>query len=470
MITLRNYDYKQVAVFGLSKSGVTTVASLLASGIEVFAWDDNPETRQNFAKLYKNPKLSLSIPEEWQWQTIQLLVLSPGIPFTNPEPHEVVKTAGKFGVKIIGDIELFCDSQPHIPKIAVTGTNGKSTTTSLIAHILKSAGFKVEVGGNLGPPVLSLQPVGNDGCYVLELSSYQLDLVENAHFNIALILNVTPDHLDRHGSIERYVEAKSHIFDRQNKRDVAIIGIDDDYSRSIYSALKQISKAKIIPISVIQKLNYGVFVDKSGVLLDKTDPENLVEINLGDIATLTGRHNWQNAAFAYTACKSYGVSAREIEKGLKTFPGLKHRMQTVATIHGVRFINDSKATNADATSHALKPFSNIYWIVGGKPKEGGIESLHGLLGGVAHAFLIGESEDKFAAFLEGKVNYTKCGTLDKAFAAASGKAFSERRQNSVVLLSPACASFDQWKSFEERGDAFCKMTDNLLQNIVFGKR
>ncbi len=469
MITLRNYQDKKLGVFGLGKAGVSTIAALVVSGAEVYAWDDKEESRQNLQGVLTG-KVHLVDPVRWPWTELAALVLSPGVPLTHPEPHYPVKMAQDAHVRVIGDIELFCEAQPHIHKIAITGTNGKSTTTSLIGHILQSAGRKVEVGGNIGTPALSLQPVATDGCYVLELSSYQLDLVQTAHFNIAMLINATPDHLDRHGSMEGYIASKSHIFDRQNRHDFALVSIDDDYSRSVFSAIKQTSKARVIGISLLNALKQGVFVDREGLLHDKLDPESPASVKLYDIVNLTGRHNWQNAAFAYAACKLYGLATREIEKGLRSYPGLRHRLQMVSTIQGVRFINDSKATNASATSYALAPFSNIYWIAGGKAKEGGIDSLTAYFNSIAHAFLIGEAEEEFAETLEGKVPYTRCGTLAAAFAAASEKAFADRKLNSVVLLSPACASFDQWKSFEERGDAFCKMTEKLLDKVVLGKK
>lgn len=470
MIALRNYQGKKLGVFGLGKAGGATVAVLVASGAEVYAWDDKEESRDSFRREHTSANIRMAEPSKWPWRDLHALVLSPGVPLTHPEPHYTVRLAKEAGVKVIGDIELFCEAQYGVQKIAITGTNGKSTTTSLIGHILQSAGRKAEVGGNLGTPALSLQPLGSDGCYVLELSSYQLDLLHSAHFNIALLLNFTPDHIDRHGSMAGYVKAKSHIFDRQNRYDYAVVGIDDDYSRSIYTELKQTSKAQIIPVSTVSSLKQGVFVDNEGMLHDKIDPQNPSAIKVSDIINLTGRHNWQNMAFAYTACKLYGVALRDIEKGMHSFPGLRHRLQIVAAIHGVRFINDSKATNADATANALAPFSNIYWIVGGRPKEGGIRTLTKYFDSVNHAFLVGESEDDFAVTLEGHVPYTRCGNLAAAFEAASKMAFAERKQNVVVLFSPACASFDQWKNFEERGDAFCKMVENLLDKVVLGRK
>jgi len=466
MITLRNYQDRKVGVFGLGKAGISTANSLAASGAEVFAWDDNPE---NFAPLRGLAQVKLAEPASWDWNNFKALMLSPGVPLTHPAPHPVVELAKQHNVPVIGDIELFCEALPNKHKIGVTGTNGKSTTSALITHILKTTEVNVELGGNFGIPALSLNPLEHDGCYVLELSSYQLDLVKNAHFNIALLLNITPDHIDRHGTVANYAEAKSAIFNHQTKYDYAIISIDDDYSRSIYTELKQTSKAKITAISCKNLLKQGVFVDKEGMLHDKLDPRAYLTLRINDILNLAGHHNWQNIAFAYTACRLYGLPPKEIEKGLRSFAGLRHRLQVVSTINGIRFINDSKATNAESTAHALAPFSNIYWIVGGKPKAGGIASLEKYFPSINHAFLIGESEEAFAATLDGKLNYTRCGTLEKAFEAASKMALAEHKQNAVVLLSPACASFDQWKNFEERGDAFCDRVEKLLSRIVVKK-
>lgn len=470
MITLRNYQDKKLGIVGLGKSGNATLTSLLTSGSEVFVWDDKEEGRRVLANSTSSGRMQILNPADWPWKELNALVMSPGVPLTHPEPHWTVKMAKEYNVPIIGDVELLCEAQMSVPKIAITGTNGKSTTTSLIAYIIQAAGRRVETGGNLGTPVLSLQPISSEGCYVLELSSYQLDLLQTAHFNIAMLLNLTPDHIDRHGSMGGYVTAKTHIFERQNRHDFALISLDDDYSRSVYAEEKKKSKAQVIAISRLNPLKQGVFVDKEGMLHDKIDPQNPAAIRINDIVNLTGSHNWQNAAFAYAACRVYGIPVREIEKGLRSYPGLRHRLQIVASIHGVRFINDSKATNADATSNALAPFSNVYWILGGRPKEGGIDSLIKYFDSIHHAFLIGEAEEEFAKTLEGKVPYTCCGTLATAFEEANKMAFSDRKQNAVVLLSPACASFDQWKNFEERGDAFCKMVESLLDKVVLGKK
>lgn len=469
MIALRQYQDKKLGVFGLAKAGTATVSALVAGGADVFAWDDKEESRKAFSQQFTEGKVRLIEPKNWPWKDLAALVLSPGISLTHPTPHYSVALANEANVRVMGDIEMLYEAQPLARKIAITGTNGKSTTTSLIGHIIKAAGRKVEVGGNLGISALSLNPQGSEGCYVLELSSYQLDLLHTARFNIAMMLNITPDHLDRHGGMEGYVNAKSHIFERQTKNDFALVGIDDDYSRSVYTALRQTSPARIVGISVLHDLKQGVYVDKEGILHDKLSEQHAI-VNLYDIPALTGRHNWQNAAFAYAACKLFGLTTQEIEKALRSFPGLRHRMQLVATIHGIGFINDSKATNADATSHALAPFNHIYWIAGGRSKEGGINSLQPFFSNVAHAFLIGEAQEQFAVTLEGKVPYSRCHTLAKAFEAAAQKAFDDRQPGAVVLLSPACASWDQWKSFEARGDAFCEMVEQLLDEVIKGKR
>ena len=433
-------------------------------------WDDKEASRAVFVQQYGDGKARLLDIALWPWREIDTLVLSPGVPLTHPQPHISVTKARAAGVRVVGDIELLCEAYPHAPKIAITGTNGKSTTTSLVGHILHCAGLKPEVGGNLGTPALSLAPLGSDGCYVLELSSYQLDLLHTSRFNVAMMLNVTPDHIDRHGSLAGYVEAKSHIFNRQTKHDAALISLDDDYSRSVYASLKPNSLAQVFAVSTRQELKQGVYVDKEGMLHDRIHPQKPAFVDLQGISSLTGRHNWQNAAFAYAACRLHGLAPHVIEKGLRSFPGLRHRLQLVCTLHGVRFVNDSKATNADATSNALAPFNHIYWIAGGQPKDGGIASLQPYFSHIEHAFLIGEAEGVFAHALSGQVPFTRCGNLSNAFKAASDMALADRKQGAVVMLSPACASFDQWKNFEERGDAFCVMAERLLDSIVKQKR
>jgi UDP-N-acetylmuramoylalanine--D-glutamate ligase len=448
MITVTEYKGQSVGVFGLGKAGKATVSSLIAGGAQIWASDDSEASIEKLRARLGN-KIQLKPVGDWPWKNLKALVLSPGVPLTHPEPHAVVKLAREFKCPVIGDLELLYRACPEARYIGITGTNGKSTTTTLIGHILKTAGIKTEIGGNLGTPALALKPLGSDGAYVIEASSYQLDLLEKMRFNVALLLNVTPDHLDRHGDMQGYIAAKKHIFDRQQAGDTAIIAIDDDYTRVMANEMK-----RVVKVSAHAKTD-GVYVE-DGVLRD-----GKYTFDLKSIVTLTGRHNWQNAAAAYAAARACGVAPEMIYKSMQSFAGLRHRLQLVATIHGVRFINDSKATNADATSNALAPYDTIYWILGGKPKEGGITTLTGYFPKIAHAFLIGQAEGEFANTLDGKVRYTRCGTLKTAVEKAAAMAFAEKKSGAVVLLSPACASFDQWKNFEERGDAFCDMVQTL---------
>ena len=452
MITIGEYSGKAVGVFGLGKAGEATVASLLAGGASVFAWDDKSQqaaTRPDGAQLAPF--------ENWPWDELKAVVLAPGVPLTHPQPHAVVIEAKKHNCPVIGDVELLCRAQPQARFVGITGTNGKSTTTTLIGHILQRAGMKTQIGGNLGTAALSLEPLGADGIYVIETSSYQLDLLHSARFNVALLLNVTPDHLDRHGDMQGYIAAKMHIFERQQENDVAIIAVDDDYTKEVSKKLKNSGAQRVIDVSAHSQLPESVFV-KDGVLHDHLDGAHH-HFDLNGIVTLTGRHNWQNAAIAYVAARSCGVAPEKIYAAMKTFGGLRHRLQQVAEIKGVRFVNDSKATNADATQNALAPYDYIYWILGGKSKSGGIATLESYFPKIAHAFLIGAAQDEFARTLEGKVPYTRSGTLDVAVQQAAGMAFASGKKGAVVLLSPACASFDQFNSFEHRGDVFCELVE-----------
>ncbi len=464
MITVHAYQGKKVGVFGLGKAGDAAIASLVAGGAEVFAADDSEGNAARTAEKF--PGITVAPFAQWPWGKLAALVLSPGVPLTHPQPHEVVVAANGHGCPVLGDIELLYLSCPKAKFVGITGTNGKSTTTTLVGHILKEAGLTVEVGGNLGTAALALAPLGKEGIYVLELSSYQLDLLHSARFHIGAFLNITPDHLDRHGDMKGYVEAKMHLFDRQEKQDVAIIAVDDGYTHDVANRLHGGEAQQVVRVSSQKVLQEGVYV-QDGVLHDVA---NKRAFDLKPIATLTGAHNWQNAALAYAIAHACGVRAEAIYEAMKSFQGLRHRLQLAATVDGVRFINDSKATNADAASHALAPYTAIYWIAGGKAKAGGIESLEHYFPKVAHAFLIGAAEEDFARTLDSKVAYSRCGTLHEAVKQAAAMAFAQGREGAVVLLSPACASFDQWKSFEERGDAFCAQAEAIAAEHKGGKR
>jgi UDP-N-acetylmuramoylalanine--D-glutamate ligase len=449
MTPLAQFHGKKVGVFGLGKAGMATVAGLIAGGAEAYVFDDNAASvtaaQQKFGE-----RIHLQTPELWPWDTLTCMVLSPGIPLTHPRPHAAVALANNARVPVVGDVELLYQACPDACYVGITGTNGKSTTTTLIAHVLKHAGLRVEVGGNLGTPALALAPLSEGEVYVLELSSYQLDLVHSTHMDVAVLLNLTPDHLDRHGDMEGYLAAKMRLFDRQETGDVAIVAVDDDYTRRAQSELRTGGR-RVLPVSAYGEAEIyardGVVYSASGT------------IDLKPIRSLQGQHNWQNAVAAYAVAQTLGVPHAAIAEAMQSFPGLAHRMEWIADMGNVRFINDSKATNAEATVHALRAFQNIYWVLGGKAKEGGIESLASYFPFIRHAYLIGDASDAFAKTLEGKVGYTRCGTLDRAVAEAARDA-SVHAQGGVVLLSPACASFDQFKNFEERGDTFRALVEN----------
>lgn len=446
MIAVTTFEQKSVLVFGLGGSGLATALALVEGGAKVLACDDN-EARASAAN---EEGIATADFRNVDFGSFDALILSPGVPLTHPEPHWCVKKAHAAGIEVIGDVELFNRERlvvaPDSQFIAITGTNGKSTTTALIAHILSQSGLDVQMGGNIGRAVLTLDPLANDKVYVVECSSYQIDLAPTLKPSIGVHLNISPDHLDRHGTVGHYADVKSRLV---LGGDHAVIGVDDDWSIKISDEVA----ASRVPLERVSVIGGGDITIQGSVILagDKA------AVDVDGIASLRGRHNLQNAAMAYAVCRKVGLADHAIQTGLSSFPGLAHRMEQVAEKNGVVFINDSKATNADAAAHALASFDKIYWILGGLAKEGGIESLNVFFPKIIHAFLVGEAETGFAKFLEGKVAFSKCGTIDRATMDAVDMALSEVHlddQNVAVLLSPACASWDQFASFERRGDAF----------------
>ena len=385
-------------------------------------------------------------------------MLAPGVPLTHPRPHWVVEKARAAKVEIIGDIELFARAVAAAPEhkrprvVAITGTNGKSTTTAMIGHMLAEAGRDIRVGGNIGFGVLGLEPMHGGAVYVLELSSYQLALTSSLKPDVAIILNITPDHLDRHGDMEGYFAAKKRILLNQGKGDTAVIAIDDAWCQQICTEITAANRRTIWPVSAGKTMGRGVYV-LQGVLYDATDGRVAEVADLTRARSLPGRHNWQNAAAAYAAVRALGVSTADAAAGLLSFPGLAHRMETVGTIGKVRFVNDSKATNADAARQAMSAYPRFYWIAGGRPKAGGIDGLADLFGSVAKAYLVGEASAGFAASLAGRAPTVQSGSIEAAVRAAFEDARSAG-EPAIVLFSPACASFDQYADFEERGEAF----------------
>jgi UDP-N-acetylmuramoylalanine--D-glutamate ligase len=452
VIPITIFAGKKVAVFGLGGSGLIGASALLAGGADVIASDDSAESvaKANAAGI---PTADLRHAD---WSRIAALVLAPGVPLTHPEPHWVVTQACKAGVEIIGDIELFCRERaklaPAAPFVAITGTNGKSTTTALIAHLVASAGLDAQLGGNIGTAILSLQPPLAGRVHVIECSSYQIDLAPSLDPSVGILINLSEDHLDRHGTMAHYAEVKERLVAGVPSNGTAIVGVDDDWCRAIADRLEQAGK-RVVRISVRQALSNGIYVT-DGHIMRATASGVTPIAELGGIGSLRGQHNAQNAACAAAAALALGLEPPAIQAGLRSFPGLAHRMEELGRRGAVLYVNDSKATNADSAAQALACFSDIFWIAGGKPKTGGIESLRGFFPRIRKAYLIGEAADEFAATLSPGVPYEIDGTLDKALAAASRDAEASTVPEPVVLLSPACASFDQYRNFEIRGDVF----------------
>lgn len=456
MTPATTFSGRSVALFGLGGSGLSTARALIAGGANVAAWDDGEAGRAK-AREQGVALVDLSTAD---WSSFSALVLSPGVPLTHPQPHWTVERARAAGVEVIGDIELFCRERqahaPGAPFVAVTGTNGKSTTTALIAHILRSAGKDVQLGGNIGTPILDLAPPSEGRIHVIECSSFQIDLTPSLSPSIGVLINLTPDHIDRHGAMENYAAVKARLV---AGADVALVGVDDIYSHAIGARLMEARREgrRVYPVSAARALDWGFFIDNRKALYREPGHGPEETETLGDLEgarALRGAHNAQNAAFAAAAAWHCGLSNEEIAQALLTYPGLPHRMEEVGRRGRVIFINDSKATNADAAEKALLSFDEIFWIAGGKAKEGGIEPLRPLFPRIRKAYLIGAAAPDFARTLEGAVAYEQCGTLDVAIArAAEDAALSEAREP-VVLLSPACASYDQFANFEARGDAF----------------
>jgi len=448
---------QSVAVFGLGRSGLATARALAEGGAMVCAWDDN-ENARDAARSTNVPLLDLHTCD---WAGMAALVISPGIPTEHPEPHPVAKLARDAGVEIIGDMELLARADSGANLIGVTGSNGKSTTTKIIECIIEASGIPAQTGGNIGVPVLDLEQLDGDGTYVLELSSYQLELTESLACDIAVLLNITPDHLDRHGGIDGYIAAKKKIFRMQGADGVAVIGVDDDHCRAIYEELKDRGEGAVIPVSGLGPVAGGVYV-ADGVLYDDNGGGDAVSIlRMAEACALSGVHNAQNAAAACAAASAAGISANTIADALKSFSGLAHRQELVAVIDGVSYVNDSKATNAAAASRALACYGDIYWIAGGVPKSGGLDAVMPYLDRVRHAYLIGEAANDFQATLQPSVPCTISVELDAAVGDARQTAISDNGDGAVVLLSPACASFDQFADFEARGEAFRSCVEAL---------
>jgi len=453
VITARAFAGKHYAVLGLARSGLATVEALLASGARVTAWDDKEEARAvlapsppggegwgegaqrpNSNAAHPHPTLSLqgeglAIANflDSDLSIFDSIIVTPGLPLNR---HPIASRARDAGVEIIGDIELFARARPELPPhkvVGITGTNGKSTTTALIHHILQTAGVPSLMGGNIGLPILAQDPLPEGGIYVLELSSYQLDLTQSLDCDIAVLLNITPDHLDRYESFEAYAASKARLFEMQSAGHNKITSVNEEVKFDLGAG------------GVIASFIEDVLDHKFVELRDRTQ-----------FPTLQGPHNLENMRAAIEVCDILGLNVEQIRLGLRTYPGLPHRMQRVAEKHGVLFVNDSKATNPTAAAPALAAFEKIRWICGGQAKTDSLDECAPHFGHVRKAYTIGEAGEMFASLLSPHMAVAECVTLDEAVRAAA----SEAQAGDTVLLSPACASFDQFRDFEARGDAF----------------
>ncbi|WP_066480379.1 MULTISPECIES: UDP-N-acetylmuramoyl-L-alanine--D-glutamate ligase [unclassified Sphingomonas] len=468
MIVASTWRGKRYAVLGLARSGAATVAALLAAGAEVLAWDADEGRRDEILpelargggprpqgvvegsgpeiapppSLRDGPPprdklgedLTLVDPLTVDLTGYAAVVVSPGVPLNR---HPIAAHAAQFGIPIIGDIELFAQARAGLPAhrvVGITGTNGKSTTTALIHHIVATAGWPARMGGNIGLPILAQDALPEGGVYVLELSSYQIDLTRTLDCDVAVLLNITPDHLDRYRDFDAYAAAKARLFAMQSPGHAAIIGIADAPSAAIARQVALSGRGE-----QLTKIAPGVCMDQSRW------------------PALQGPHNAQNALAAISACEALGVPQAAITRGLETFGGLPHRMERVSEVGGVQFVNDSKATNPDSAAPALQAYDRIHWIVGGQAKSDDLEACRPGFGHVARAYTIGDAAARFAELLAGEMPVERCDTLDRAVAAAAANA----RPGETVLLSPACASFDQFRDYEARGDAFRTLVEGL---------
>lgn len=483
MIRITTFDGRKVAVFGLGLTGLATIKALLAGGADVAAWDDGEAGRNAAAEAGG----ALTDLKDADWSEFAALVLSPGVPLTHPEPHWTVTRARAAGVEIIGDTELFFRERaklaPEAPVVAITGTNGKSTTTALVAHLLRHLGLDVQMGGNIGVPILALEPPSMERIHVIEFSSYQIDLTPSLAPTVGVLLNISPDHLERHGSLANYAGIKARIV---SSAETAVVGLDDDWCRHAAMARSAVGlptygvsviddddpnfdgSEQLITFAKAADAGVTVINAEAGSEIFRFDDGPQVEVlaHLDNAKNLRGGHNAQNAAAAVAIARALGSENTEgacatMTAGLDSFPGLAHRMEILGERDHVLFVNDSKGTNADAAEKALAAFEDIYWIAGGLPKDGGIAGLEHLFSRIAKAYLIGEAAEDFARTLEGQVEYELSGTLAVATARAAEDAAKSDAPEAVVLLSPACASFDQFKSFARRGDEFRNLVGAL---------
>ena len=452
MIPVTSFAGKTVAVFGLGGSGLASCHALKAGGAEVIAGDDSVE---NLAKAVAEGFVTADL-RGVSWSNFAALILTPGAPLTHPAPHWSVLLAREAGIEVIGDIELFCRERrrhaPDAPFVAITGTNGKSTTTALIAHLMGVAGYDTQMGGNIGTAILSLEPPRMGRVHVIEMSSYQIDLAPSLDPTVGILINISEDHIDRHGTLDHYATVKERLVAGVKPNGTAIVGVDDIWCRNIADRLERAGN-NVVRVSVRNPLASGVYIERETILRASGGARSEIA-RIGGIGSLRGLHNAQNAACAAACAQALGVSRDVLQDGLRSFPGLAHRMEQVGRLGNVLFVNDSKGTNADAAAHALSSFGGIFWIAGGRAKAGGITSLSEFFPRIRKAYLIGEAAKEFSDTLGTRVPHEVSQTLDVAVESAARDAAASGIADAVVLLSPACASFDQYRNFEIRGAKF----------------
>jgi UDP-N-acetylmuramoylalanine--D-glutamate ligase len=455
MIPATSFAGKSVALFGLGGSGLATARSLTAGGATVQCWDDGEASRARALA----EGLTLTDLSSADWTQFSSLILSPGVPLTHPEPHWTVGKAQAAGIEIIGDIEVFFRERaltmPEASVICITGTNGKSTTTALITHLLKAGGFDAQMGGNIGTNILDLAPPSTARVHVIEISTFQIDLTPSLAPSIGVMINLTPDHLDRHGTMEAYAAIKERVV---TSAGTAVCGVDDAWSKAM--ADRRAAQGKPLIRFSTGRLPNGI-VGRGTRIAHMEGGEETDLADIAGIASLRGSHNAQNAAAAVAVALTMGMDPALIQRALSSYAALPHRMEQIGSVGKTVFINDSKATNADSTRGALAGSEGLFWILGGKEKDGGIEDLRPFFANVAKAYLIGHATALFAATLEGAVPYERCGTLEAAVTKAASDAAVSPFAQPVVLLSPACASYDQYKSFAHRGAHFCALAAAL---------
>ncbi len=451
-----DFATKKWGILGLARSGLASIEAL--KNAQYYAWDDNPKGQK--AALQKGYRLTPI--EEWPWQALDYMVISPGIPHTWPAPHKAAALAKQHNIPLISDVEILSYLYPQNPILAITGTNGKSTTTSLLYHIFEQCSSAALMGGNIGNAVLNLAPKKNEA-FILELSSYQLEITPSLKPKIAALINITPDHLERHGGMENYSKAKALIFKNQTENDFAFIGVDEQASAEIYENFLQQYAACPIPISVTKAVEGGIYV-KEGWLIDNRNHDALAVFPLKEAHFLKGAHNHQNIAFAYGMATAFGLAPSQVIAAIINYKGLRHRQQFVEKWENITFINDSKATNGNAASKALSAYKNILWLAGGQAKEDGLgESLH-FLDNIEKAFIYGQDRQKLFDELPQNVKAESFAQLDEAMAQAVAYALAHKNKQFVLLLSPAAASFDAFNDFEERGDYFINLIAKMKEN------